>query len=371
MTTGPASDTASSVATSGVKGQARSQPRAGLRWSSLAFSKVGGVYVLLLIIVVFGILEPNRFLTMQTAKTILNQYSVTGLVALSLVVPLAAGMFDLSVGAQMGFSSMLVAVFVEQEQMSMALAIALVLAVGVLIGLVNALIIVVLRIDSFIATLGSGAIISALTVGVSANRTITGARLSSDFGHNIALRNFNGVTIPVLYLLVFMVVLGILLEQTRTGRYWYAIGFDADAARLAGVPVKRLQAVSLLISGFIASVAGVVLTARISAGTPGAGEPYLLPAFAAVFLGATQFRSGRFNAWGTVLAVMLVGTGTYGLALTSAPEWAPNVFTGAVLIAAVGLTSLERRKAGASAGGLVALLRRLRTPDTPSSGVKT
>jgi ribose transport system permease protein len=310
------------------------------RW--LAFDRIGGVYVLLAIIAVFGFMEPDQYLTAQTAKTVLNQYALTGLFALSLVVPLAAGVFDLSVAAQAGLANVLVAAFIAQDDMSVPMAIGLVLLIGIGIGLANAFVVVVLKIDSFIATLGTAAIIGALTVAASANKTITGEAISGAFQENLALRNLDGVTIPVLFLLVLMVVMGLVLEQTQTGRHWYAVGFDADTARLAGVSVGRLQALALVTSALVASFAGIVLTARIASGTPGSGASYLLPAFAAAFLGATQLRHGRFNTWGTVLAVLLLGAGTYGLVIADAPDWAPQAFEGVVLIAAVALTNLER-----------------------------
>jgi ribose transport system permease protein len=322
------------------------------QWGSLlSVRNIAGVYVLALLIVLFGVLEPDKFLTEQTAKTILNQYAVTGIVALALTVPLAAGVFDLSVAATMSFTSMLAAILLKDTDLPILLVIVAAVLAGTLIGLINAVIVVILRIDSFIATLGTGAIITAATVAISDNKTITDARVSGRFADFMAQNNFDGITIPVLYLAVIMLVLGFVLEQTVSGRYMYAIGFDQEAARLSGVRVRLLRGVVLVVSGTVAAFAGVVLTARVTSGTPGAGDPYLLPAFAAAFLGATQFRPGRFNAWGTVLAVMLVGTANYGLLLSSAPQWAPDVFTGAMLLVAVGVTGLERRsvKRGVSA----------------------
>lgn len=326
--------------------------------SWLAFDRIGGVYVLLAIIAVFGLLEPDQYLTAQTAKTVLNQYAITGLFALSLVVPLAAGVFDLSVAAQAGLANVLVAAFIAQDGLSVPVAIALVLLIGLGIGLANAFVVVVLKVDSFIATLGTGAIVSALAVAVSANKTITGEAISGAFQQNLALRNLSGVTIPVLFLLVLMVVMGLVLEQTQTGRHWYAVGFDADTARLAGVSVGRLQTSALVTSALVSAFAGVVLTARIASGTPGSGAAYLLPAFAAAFLGATQIRHGRFNTWGTVLAVLLLGAGTYGLVIADAPTWSPQAFEGLVLIAAVALTNLERGRL--SRHGVFARLQRRR-----------
>lgn len=322
------------------------EPARPPRWRSwLSVRQIGGIYVLIALIVLFTLLEPDKFATAQTAKTIFNQYSVTGIVALALIVPLAAGVFDLSVAATMGFTSMLTAILLTDTALPLPVVIALVVLAGALIGVLNAVIVVGMRIDSFIATLGTGAIITAATVAISDNKTITGERVSGTFSEVMALGNVAGITVPVLYLAIIMVVIGFVLEQTRTGRYWYAIGFDAEAARLSGVRVRRLQGLALVISAAVGGFAGIVLTARVASGAPGAGDPYLLPAFAAAFLGATQFRRGRFNAWGTVLAVVLVGTANYGLLLASAPQWAPNVFTGIILLVAVGLTGLERRGA--------------------------
>ena len=109
------------------------------------------------------------------------------------------------------------------------------------------------------------------------------------------------------------------MEYSATGRRLYATGFNPDAARLANIRVDRLRFCSLMVSATIAGLAGICLASSLSAGSPSAGTPYLLPAFASVFVGATQFKNGRFNAWGTVVAVLMLGTGTIGLGLASAP----------------------------------------------------
>ncbi|HEY4332291.1 MAG TPA: ABC transporter permease, partial [Ilumatobacteraceae bacterium] len=315
--------------------------RPSRRTSVLEFLKqTGGIYLLVLMIILFGFLEPDTFLTQRAFKTILNQYAVGGLLALSLIVPLAAGVYDLSVGAQASLASVTVAVLISNHHMAFPLAILVTLLVGLAVGLFNALVVVVLRIDSFIGTLGTSAILGALAVGVSGNRTITSAGVSGAFQKDVALKNIDGITMPVLYLLIAMIVIGYLLEQTKTGRQWYSIGFDADAALLAGVRTQSLRVSALLVSAVTASIGGITLTARVASGTPGAGDPYLLTAFAGAFLGATQFRRGRFNSWGTVFAVMLIGTGGYGISLTGAPQWAPKVFDGFVLIAAVGIANI-------------------------------
>ena len=144
---------------------------------------------------------------------------------------------------------------------------------------------------------------------------------------------------------MMVVAVGIwyLLEHTATGRRLYATGFNPDAARLAGVPVNRLRFMSLVTSGTLAGATGIVLASILGSGSPTAGTPYLLPAFAAAFLGATQLKNGRFNAWGTIIAVLLLGTGTTGLALAAAPQWSQSMFVGVVLIGALAVTGLQRR----------------------------
>ena len=211
---------------------------------------------------------------------------------------------------------------------------------GAGVGLFNSLAVVVLRIPSLIATLATWLIADSFSVAISGNRTITSPRVAGDFTR-ISRANIAGFTAPFFYVIILMIVLAVFLSQTRVGRHVYAVGFDPDVARLAGVRVKGVQVASLVCSGMIAAVAGVVLTAKLSSATPSSGNPYLLPAFAATFLGATQFRAKRFNAVGTVIAVFMLGTGQYGLLLASAPQWMPNVFQGVALVAAIGLTQLQ------------------------------
>jgi ribose transport system permease protein len=211
---------------------------------------------------------------------------------------------------------------------------------GVGVGLFNALAVVVLKIPSLIATLATWLIADSLSVAVSGNRTITSIRVSGSFTR-LSRASFYGFGAPFFYVIILMVVLAIVLTQTTGGRHIYAVGFDPQVARLAGVRVKAVQTVSLVCAGAIGSFAGIVLTARLSSATPSSGSPYLLPAFAAAFLGATQFRAKRFNAVGTIVAVYMLGTGQYGLLLASAPQWMPNVFQGVALVAAIGLTQLQ------------------------------
>src|SRR4029453_14036581 len=148
------------------------------------------------------------------------------------------------------------------------------------------------------------------------------------------------IPVPVYYLAGVALVLWYLLEHTPTGRYLYATGANVNAARLAGLRVVRLQWGALIIAGTLAAFAGVVLTMQLGASSFGAGGPYLLPAFAAAFLGSTQVRPGRFNVGGTLVALYLMAIGVKGLQLQypSLP-WIKDLFEGVALIIAVALAA--------------------------------
>ena len=309
----------------------------------LSFGNIGAVYVWIVIIAVFWIWLPDTFPTLETVRGILNNNAVTGLVALSLVVPLCTRMFDLSVTANVGLCNMFIAYLLAETHWAIAVCVGMTLLLAIVLGLLNVFVVVILKIDSIIATLATAALMAAATTMISNDEPINTERLAGSF-ERIAGGTALGVTLPVFYLLAAAALIWFLLEHTATGRRLYATGFNSTAARLAGVKTRPLQALSLMISALTAGIAGIVLTSRVGAGSPGIGPPYLLIGFAAVFLGATQLKAGRFNAWGTIIAVLLLGTGTEGLSLAAAPVWASNVFTGVVLIASLAVTGVQRTR---------------------------
>lgn len=325
---------------------AKSERQGAPRWlGALSYRNIGAIYVWLFLLIVFTVWQPDLFPTDQTAKTVLNQYAITGIAALSIVMPLAAGVFDLSIGSVIGFAGVFAGWCLNTVGVPPVLAVAMTLAAGIAIGLLNSLVVVKMNIDSFIGTLATGSIIAAGTLWVSGDQIITG-KVSGSFTE-IAATSFSGVQLPVLYMLIAMLVLGFVLEQTVFGRHVYASGYGPEVSRLVGLRVGRIRTISLICSSTLASFAGIALASRIGSADPTTGPEYLIPAFSAAFVGASQFRHGRFNPWGTVVAVLMIGTGSVGLLLAGTPNWAPQVFQGAVLIAAVGITGIQRRRPSA------------------------
>lgn len=318
--------------------------------SFLSFRRASALYVLALLIVVFAIWVPDTFLTETTLRSIVNEQAITAILAVGIVVPLAAGGFDLSVGFTLGLGVVVSAWMAGEHHASTGLTVMVALAFGLGAGVVNGALVTGLRIDSFIATLGVGSCLTALVEWISNDETIIG--LPNGFVR-LATRTVGGLQAPVFYLFALALALWFVLSHTPLGRRVYATGGNLEAARLSGLPTRRIIFGSFVIAGLMASFAGVLLCARSSAGSPGVGPNYLLPAFAAVFLGSTQFTSGRFNVWGTVVAVYVLATGVKGLQLAGAPFWIPDLFNGLALIVAVGASKLGR----------VRLLSRRRPPE--------
>jgi ribose transport system permease protein len=294
------------------------------------------------LILLFGLLEPETFLRVNTVRTILANEAITSLMALSLIMPLAANTFDLSIGATMG-TAVVVAAWLQFEfGMNPVYATLLTILVGLVIGAVNSIVIVKFRVNSFIATLGMSSILAAMIQWVSGGQFIVEG-ISENFKKLGTTKLFT-IPLPVYYMLAVALILWYVLEHRQVGRYLYATGSNLDAARLAGVRTDPLTVVSLLVSASVATITGVIFLARIGSASLDAGPPFLLPAFASVFLGATQLKSRHVNVVGTLIAVYVLATGVKGLQLAGVPFWVDDLFNGVALIIAVALSGRAERK---------------------------
>lgn len=307
---------------------------------SLSFGRISGMYVWAALAIFFAF-AADSFLSTQTMRTVASEQAVTAIVALGLTVALAAGVFDLSISGSMGLAAVVVSKLMAESGWPIVLAIVVTLMICSLIGLFNALLVLRLRIHPFIATLGTQSVLTALIYVVSDNKNILG--IPSSF-RAIASKQVFSIPIPVFYVIALTLVLWYVMAYTPVGRRLYATGGSPEVARLAGIKTSRYVIGAFLTSAVVAGGAGIIVTARIGTGSPELGPSYLLPAFAAGFLGSTQFKPGRFNPWGTVVAVYLLATGVKGLVLMGADFWVPDLFNGLALIVAVGLSNMQRRQ---------------------------
>jgi ribose transport system permease protein len=305
---------------------------------ALSFRNISAIYIFVAMFIIFAIWVPDTFLKWETWRALFDDQAVTAILAIGLVIALSAGAFDLALGAELGFGSILVAWLLVHEGLGTIPAIGLTLIAGALIGLANGLLIVKARIDSFIGTLGMSSILLAAIAWVSNSQQILG--VSNGF-QDLGTSQILGLNPAVYLMLVASLITWYVLERTPLGRRVYATGGNIEAARLAGVRVDAVLIGSLIACATIAAFAGVLVSANLGAGDPTIGPAYLLPAFSAAFLGSTQFRGGRFNVWGTIVAVIVLATGVKGLQLAGAPIWIPDLFNGVALLLAVGLAKWE------------------------------
>ncbi len=317
--------------------------RAPIKWKSFHPRNIGVVYLYALIWLVFMAWVPDTWLTWLTHRSVLNQNAILVVVAIGLLVPLSAGVFDLSIAGSISASAVIVSWGLVEGGWSIPVAIGAALLTGVIIGNINGFLVVKVRIDSFIATLGMSSILTAFAVWRSNNRSILGF---PDTFKSLATQFAFGLNKTVLFALVLAFALWFVLEHTALGRYLFATGGAREAARLAGVQTDRYVWGSLVVSATFASMAGVLLAAQFGSTQAQSGAPYLLPAFAAAFLGSTQFKR-RFNVWGTVLAVFVLQSGVKGLQLAGVgTTWIEALFFGLALIVAVGFSSYRKRVHG-------------------------
>ncbi len=317
--------------------------RSPIKWKSFSPRNIGVVYLYLLLWVVFTTWVPDTWLTWLTHRSVLNQQAILVVVALGLLVPLATGVFDLSIAGTMSAAAVTVSWGMVDAGWSVPVAIAAALLVGVVVGNINGLLVVKIKIDSFIATLGMSSILTAYAVWRSSNRSIVGV---PDSFKSLTTELAFGLNKTVFYALVLAFVLWFVFEHTALGRYLFATGGAREAARLAGVQTDRYLWGSLVASATFAALGGVLLASQFGSTQAQSGSPYLLPAFAAAFLGATQFKR-RFNVWGTVLSVYVLQYGVKGLQLAGVgTTWIESLFFGVALIVAVGFSSYRKRVHG-------------------------
>jgi ribose transport system permease protein len=303
---------------------------------------VSALYLLALVLVVFGTWVPETFLTRETFTLVLSDQVVVGILALALLVPLVCGAFDLSCGAMLGFSLVVVSWLQANTELGAPVSCVLALLACACAGWLSGLLTVRFGVNSFIATLGMSQVLTAATLYLSKNRQIVGV-LSSDF-QSWGRREVLGVPIVFCYLVVLALLVWYVLECTPLGRHMFATGANAEAARLSGVRTERMVWGSLVASAVIAGLAGLVFGAKVGSFSNSFGPPLLFPAFAAVFFGATQVKR-RPNVWGAVLAVYTLAFGVKGLQLAfqDGVYWITPTFNGLALLVAVSLATKSIR----------------------------
>lgn len=326
----PSSDEAQAV--SGPAGQLR-RGLLARHWNPLeALERYGIFLVWTAIVLIFWALRPDTFGTARNLQIILSSQATLLILTLGLLVALSAGEFDLSIGAVMGFGATMLFFFNVQLGAPVLVAVLLVLVLAAFIGLFNGLVTVKLGVPSIVTTLGTATLLAGVLLGLVGPKIQTG--LSPELSELFRIR-WLGIQLSFYLALALCVAAWYVFEHTPFGRHLYFVGQGREVARLAGVAVDRIRITSLVASAVGAALAGIVLSASTGSAQHSVGTGYLLPAFAAAFLGSTAVIPGQFNAWGSFVAVYMLVTGVSGFQMFGWSGWPEDVFYGASLLAAV------------------------------------
>jgi ribose transport system permease protein len=284
------------------------------------------------LVIVFGIADPAVFLSKGNLTSILNDGAVLAILACGLTVVLVVGEFDLSITSAASLGGALPAVLIAQANWPLIPVVLLVIATGVAIGLVNGALVTTFEMPALIATIGIASLLDGITLWITGNSIIFNG--FTDAFIAIGSWSVGGLQAPVFYLAGIAIVLAIALRYTATGRHLYATGGNRAASRMSGIRVKRQIITAFVASGVLGSAAGFIYTARQGSLTPQFGTGFLLPTFAAAYLGSVTLTRRTFHIVGTVVGVYLIETGTVGLLILGAPAYTQQLFAGAVLILA-------------------------------------
>jgi ribose transport system permease protein len=303
--------------------------------------RFGLLIIWALVIVLFGILRPDTFLTTGNFQTIFGSQAALLVLSLGLLIPLTAGEFDLSIAGTLTFALVFTGFLNAEHGWPIGIVILIVLFCGALFGAINAFFVVVVGVESLIVTLGMGTLLTGAAFGISSG-PVPG--ISDSLVEAVRSRWLLDLPLGFFYALALTAIVYYIYVWTPLGRYLFFVGNGPDVARLSGVRVNMIRAGSLVASGTIAALAALIVAGTLGSSSPSIGQSYLLPAFAAVFLGATTITPGRFNPWGTFVAVYFLITGITGLQALGLVSWIEQVFYGASLILAVALSRLAGRR---------------------------
>lgn len=300
-------------------------------------------YSLIIIVIALGAVlsvATSTFFTSTNLINVLRQVSINGILAIGMTFVVLTGGIDLSVGSIVAFSGIITAGMLRDLEFNIFTVIILTILVAALIGAINGYFIAYWNAAPFVVTLAMMTIARGLTYVYSKGRPIS--PLPKAF-LTIGKGEFLGLPIPAIIFLIVFIVGAVLLKYFRVGRYLYAVGGNDNAARVSGINVKKIKLFAYALSGLLCGVAAIILTARVSAGLPQAGQGYELDAIAATVIGGTRLSGGRGKLWGTVLGVLLLGIVSNGLDLLNVSSFYQQIVKGLIILGAI-LIDSKRNK---------------------------
>lgn len=293
------------------------------------------------LIVVFSVLKPYAFPNFGNLRNVVEQVATLAIVASAVTMVMVTGDFDLSVGALASLAGVICADLLVKG-LGVVPSVLIALSVGALGGAVNGALVAYGGLSAFVATLATMTAFGGIALLYTNGATIFSGL--PDAFRVLGQGTIGPIPVSVLLMLGVVFAAWVVLEHTSYGRQLYAIGGNPEASHLAGINVRRARAIAFVLSGLGAALAGVVLTSRLFSAHPQAGNPFMLNAAAAVFLGMTSFREGEAHVAGTILGVLIMGVLGNGLNILGVNSYVQSVLTGAIIVAAVLLSGLAQRR---------------------------
>lgn len=291
---------------------------------------------LLVLCIIIAAISP-RFLTISNVLNVLTQVSVNAILAIGMSFVIITGGIDLSVGSVLAITGAVVATFAKTGGNILPGVIAAII-IGAAIGLVNGLLVSKGKVQAFIVTLATMTIFRGVTYVYTNGNPISG------LGDNISFignRSIFGVPLPIFFIIIVLLIAWYALNQTRFGRYIYALGGNEDSARLSGINTDKIKTLVYVISGITAAIAGIIVTSRIGSASPNAGTGFELDAIAAVVLGGTSLAGGEGKVTGTIIGALIIGVLNNGLNLMGVNPFYQAIAKGLVILLAVLLDKKE------------------------------
>lgn len=304
----------------------------------------GLVILTVFLLLLFSVLLPGTFPTLLNLRSIISDKAIIMLLSLGVMIPMSAGRIDLTVGYGIVLWHILAISLQTMYGFSWPMAVLTVLLLGAIMGFLNGLLVEVAKIDSFIATLGTGTVLYALALWHTGGRQIVGG-LDPTF-YALSTKMVFGLPITGYYVIAIALLMWVIYEYLPIGRYLYAIGASPKAAALNGIPVRKFVMGSFIASGLMTALAGVLLAAKLRIGQASVGLEFLLPALVGAFLGSTTIKPGRVNVWGTMIGVIILAVGISGIQQFGGSFWVEPMFNGVTLIVAIGIAGYAQRRKG-------------------------
>jgi len=320
----------------------RTSPRALSQGLSTILPVYGLPILMAALIVLFSIVLPETFPTRMNLNSILSDKAIIAMLALAAMIPMLTNKIDLTVGYGIVLWHILAITLQTRFGLAWPAAVAIVLLLGLGFGLLNGLLVEMAKIDSFIATLGSGTIVYAIALWHTGGRQVVG--MLPDAFYRINGATLMGLPVSTWYVVAIALLLWIATEYLPVGRFLYAIGANPRAAQLNGIPVRRYVIGAFMSSGLLTAFAGVVLASKLGIGQASVGLEYLLPALVGAFLGSTTIRPGRVNVWGTLVGVGVLAVGISGIQQLGGAFFVEPLFNGVTLLIAIGIAGYGSRR---------------------------